>query len=280
MYKKTKIPFLIAPLIFIVQWGFFIFQNTTFESIEITAFTVLLSLLIYLLEKNYPVISDNYQSSIFVFFTTTIPIFNSLSQPLIIATFISLFFLLLLIHKSLNITGFLGIITGIATLLNFYLGLFLSIIPIIFIITFTPEQRKIKTFIIFILTILEIFVLYYLSRYIWEIQINKYEFAKYNDINVFLVFIGFYLLIAFLSLKDYFKFSINKRKHLTVLNIVIILSLIFFYITKNAIFLGIIPFLWTLLSYLIEKKTTQDLWVRIFAIIFSISNFLILYLKN
>ena len=267
MYKKIKIPFIIAPLLYLAQWGFFIFYHSQFQLLKIGVVTGTIAFFIYLLEKNYPVISDNYRTSMFVFFSTMIPIFTNFAQPLLLLAFISLFFLLVNSPHSLKISGYLGIITGIALLINLHIGLYTAILPLIFI--FTLGVKKFNSFSIFILSILEIFALYFLSRYIWDIQIHQQQCFEYNNMKIFYLFLIFSPVFTFLSMRDFFKFKINKRKHISAVNTIILFSLVFFYITHYTIFLGIIPFLWALVSYMQEKKADKDLLLKLTAILFS-----------
>ncbi len=269
MYKKIKIPFIIAPLLYLAQWGFFIFYHSQFQLLKIGVATGTIAFFIYLLEKNYPVISDNYRTSMFVFFSTMIPIFTNFVQPFLLLAFISLFFLLVNSPNSLKISGYLGIITGIVLLINSYIGLYTAVLPLIFI--FTLGVKKFNSFLIFILSILEIFVLYFLSGYIWGLQFHQQQCFEYNNMKIFYLFLIFSPVFTFLSMRDFFKFKINKRKHISAVNTIILFSLVFFYITHYTIFLGIIPFLWALVSYMQEKKADKDLLLKLTAILFSVA---------
>jgi len=268
MLKNFKIPFIIAPLIFIIKWGFFIYQsNFNLTSAVITVFITLSAFLLYFLEKNYPVISENFANSMFVYISVITPLSSSVYEAIILPVFIIIYLLFVKSSESLKLISYSGVIAGISLLFTPNLGIFISIIPILFTVFFTPQKTKTRFMVIYIMSASSIVILAAILRFLYDYKIHTLFLPQLYNNKIFIFFFLFSIITALFSNRSYFKFKIRKRKHILINNLLIFILIVFIYVYKISIFYGIISSLWALLVYFAEKDKRKTLALRSTAIL-------------
>ncbi len=265
MQPKIKIPFIVAPLLFILGWGLFISNyirnEHTISVSEIITPIMLVVFIIFaviLLQKTHPVISDNTTVSIFFFLLTFFPISSQQLIVQLLVVFIFLLFIFISSHytNSLIFLANSGLLTGIIFLFQKELGLFLLIYNVLFVYFIFPAGKKTKPFLLFLLTFFEIVLAYYMLNYVWEVKIIPIELTRVvqisNFINIIIVIL--FLVSIPLSTYNFLKLKVNRRNHISFANVANLFILVFYFITRLPVFILFFFIQLSLIVYFQDKK--------------------------
>jgi len=277
--KIRKLPFILAPMLFITAWGFFFFKNDFKNFFQIILWVTIIFLQSFFIIRKYPVVSVNSYTAFFVLFSTLLPVVRDFSGVnLFFSTLlIPIVFLLSTNHNSFKLISYLGTLIGIILLFSIQIGILYGIIPIIFILVFSRQDLKFRLIIIFIFSVIQILFIFYLLKQIVQfdmptINLNLVKDDKINKIKYLVSAMS--ILLILLSIGDYFRLKINRRKHILSIVFLIFSYVLFSIFYESSLIYFLFPLLWFILTLML-KNSKHSFLTTLLSVLYAILFFFI-----
>ncbi len=278
MLKKNKIPFVIAPLLFMANWGFFFYYNTGDVYLVLIWLTLVIAQAA-LIQKNYPVISENGSTAFFVLFSTLIPISDNFTfaAMALSAVYFPFFYLSSKSYTSLKLSAYAGTFTGVIFLLSSRVSVLFAVTVLGFLTILSQQRLRGRLVAVFLLAAVQVPFTYFLLRYVTGWQIGQIDTGAIHTPKMEILVWSTSFLIMLFSTGNYFKFKINRRKHISVVNVITLSLLVFYSVTKNGTALLILPMMWFMLAFFQEKGSLYSFLMQIVAVIYAVTVPFVLY---